>query len=176
METVEFRTSPDGHVYYSINGDKEQRLTKFSTDIIGPLITIVRNRFPECYARLAILYKENASQMCGRFIRCNFGEHDLLTQDIEHDLLNFEEVHCPLRGICPDERVICKPKSLIRLSEGQKDIVRLYINGYKIDSIAAELGKNRSTVKTQLLRIRDKLNVKSCRDIIKVFRLGKFML
>lgn len=176
MEAIEFYTSPDGQVYYRIDGKPAKRLTKFSAEVIEPLITIIRNRFPECYARLATIYKEQASKMADRFIRCNFGEHDLLTQDIEHDILNFEEVRCPLRGICPDERVICKPKSLVRLSGEQRKIVRLYLNGSTLDGIANELHKNRSTVKTQLLRVRDKLGVKNCREIIKVIRLGGFLL
>lgn len=176
MEGVEFYVSPDGQVYYRLDGKPAKRLTKFSAEVVEPLITIIRNRFPECYARLSILYKENASEMAGRFVRCNFGEHDLLTQDIEHDILNFEEVRCPLRGICADERVICKPKSLVRLSKGEQEVVKLYLNGSTLDSIAAQLHKNRSTVKTQLFRVRDKLGVRNCREIIKVIRLGGFLL
>lgn len=175
MEEVEFYTSPEGQVYYRKPGEKAKRLTKFS-EIIQPLITIIRNRFPECYARLAILYREKASRMVDRFVRCNFGEHDLLTKDIDHDILNFEEVRCPLRGICKDEHVICKPKSLVRLSKGEQEIVKLYLNGITLDNIAEQLHKNRSTVKTQLLRVRDKLGVKNCREIIKVMRLGGYLL
>lgn len=170
MEAVEFFTSPEGQVYYRNGSGEAKRLTKFS-DVVKPMITIIRNRFPECYARLAMIYKENASQMVGRFVRCNFGEHDLLTKDIDHDILNFEEVRCPLRGICKDEHVICKPKSLINLSKGEKDVVKLYLNGCTMDDIAKELHKNRNTVKSVLLRIRDKLKVKNCREIIKVMRL-----
>lgn len=110
MEEVEFYTSPEGQVYYKKDGHDPKRLTKFS-EVVEPLITIIRNRFPECYARLATLYKEHATQMVDRFVRCNFGEHDLLTNDIEYDILNFEEVRCPLRGICKDEHVICKPRA-----------------------------------------------------------------
>lgn len=175
MEEVEFYTSPEGQVYYRMDGREPKRITKFSHEVVEPLITIIRNRFPECYARLSILYKENASQMVGRFVRCNFGEHDLLTKDVENDILNFEEVRCPLRGICADERVICKPKSLFRLSKGEQEIVKLYLNGSTLDDIAEQLHKNRNTVKTQLIRVRDKLGVKSCREIIKVIRLGGFI-
>lgn len=176
MDAIEFYTSPDGHVFYRRPGEEAKRLTKFSTEVVGPLITIIRNRFPECYARLATVYKEQATKMADRFIRCNFGEHGLLTHDIDHDILNFEEVRCPLRGICADERVICKPKSMVRLSKGEQEVVKLYLNGSTLDNIAEQLHKNRSTVKTQLLRVRDKLGVDNCREIIKVIRLGGFLL
>ena len=98
MEGIEFFTSPEGQVYYRKDGQEAKRLTKFSTDIVNKVVTLVRNRFPECYSRLAILYKKNASQMVDRFVRCNFGEHDLLTKDIDEDIMHFEEVRCPLQG------------------------------------------------------------------------------
>lgn len=176
MEGIEFFTSPEGQVYYRKDGQDAKRLTKFSSDIVSKVVTLVRNRFPECYSRLAILYKKNASQMVDRFVRCNFGEHDLLTKDIDEDIMHFEEVRCPLRGICKDEHVICKPKSLVRLSKGEQDVVKLYLNGSTLDHIAEQLHKNRNTVKSQLLRVRDKLGVKNCREIIRVMRMGGYML
>ena len=62
MEEVEFYTSPEGQVYYKKDGHNPKRLTKFS-EVVEPLITIIRNRFPECYARLVTLYKEHATQV-----------------------------------------------------------------------------------------------------------------
>ena len=152
MEGIEFFTSPEGQVYYRKDGHDAKRLTKFSSDIVSKVVTLVRNRFPECYSRLAILYKKNASQMVDRFVRCNFGEHDL------------------------DEHIICKPKSLVRLSKGEQEVVKLYLNGSTLDHIADQLHKNRNTVKSQLLRVRDKLGVKNCREIIRVMRMGGYML
>ena len=165
MEGIEFFTSPEGQVYYRKDGQEAKRLTKFSTDIVNKVVTLVRNRFPECYSRLAILYKKNASQMVDRFVRCNFGEHDLLTKDIDEDIMHFEEVRCPLRGICKDEHI-----------KGEQEVVKLYLNGSTLDHIAEQLHKNRNTVKSQLLRVRDKLGVKNCREIIRVMRMGGYML
>lgn len=185
METIEFHTNPDGKVYYMPLGKDEKRLTKFSRDILIPILSIIKSRFPECYSRLATIYAQKSKSheaknkqaflMAERFIRCNFGEHDLLTQDIEHDILNFEEVKCPLRGgFCPQENIICRPKGLVRLSPGEKSVVNLYLAGYTFDLIAKILGKKSSTVKTQLLRIKKKLKVKNCREIIRVLRLNNY--
>lgn len=170
MERVEFRNSPEGVVYYKVDNHREKRLTKFSTELTEPLIKLIFSSYPECYARLSTIYKDDKFKMVERFIRCNFGENDLLTKDIENDMLNFEEVRCPLRGICPDEKVICKPKGTVNLSPCEKRVVDLYINGYTFDKIAFILGKNKSTVKSQLFSARDKLGVKNCREIIKVMR------
>lgn len=110
MEKVEFRVTADGRVMYRIAGKEEKRLTKFTKDIVEPMTALIHDRFPECYARLATIYRKNVTKMVDRFVRCNFGEEDLLSDDVEHDLLHFEEVRCPLRGICEDERVSVSPK------------------------------------------------------------------
>lgn len=79
METLEFFTSPDGFLYYKKPGEESRRLTKFNVDIVDHLHDIIKQRFPECYAALAKLYRRNTFKIVERFVRCNFGEHDLLT-------------------------------------------------------------------------------------------------
>ncbi len=170
MKAIEFITTPDGKVLYKEDGHEVQRLTKFS-EVMKPLASIIKERFPECHARLATLYRGDSARMIDRFVRCNFGEHDLLTEDIDNGLLNFEEVRCPLRGICTDEHIICKPKSIVNLPPSEREVVNLYLNGYTIDDIAVELGKNRSTVKALLFKVKNRLAVKNCREIIKVLRM-----
>ena len=137
MEKIEFRVSPDGHVYFTPQGEKERRLSRFEKGVCVKIMDIIIERFPGAWARLRTIYpvtkKTNAEidkayyKAIERFIRCNFGEHDTLTADIEHDILNFEEVRCPLRGICPHENVICKPRSMIRLSEAEREVVKYYL-------------------------------------------------
>ena len=159
----------------------EKRLTRFCTAICLEVLDIIRNRFPGAWARLCLQYKPKnnssaakdvaAFSIVERFIRCNFGEHDLLTPDIEKDILHFEEVRCPLRGICPDERIICKPQSLFRLTPAEKEVAKLYLRGDTFDMIAKELGKSPSTVKQQLWKLKKKLGAKNCREIIRVLRI-----
>ena len=180
MEAIEFRVTPEGTVYYQEGRLKEKRLTRFEKAICGYVSELIRERFPGAWSRLCLLYPpksgnavhqyEAAFAIVNRFIRCNFGEHDLLTSDIDHDILHFEEVRCPLRGICPDENVICKPQSLIRLSPAEKEVVKLYLWGETFDEIARRLGKSPQTVKVQLHNIKKKLGAKNCREIIKVMR------
>ncbi len=172
MESVEFRVSPDGQVFYKEVGKQEKRLTKFSEEIVGTLYQIIQDRFPAAFSRLKTLYPKSNFDVVQRFIRCNFGEHDLLTQDIEHGLLNFEEVHCRMRGMCSHENIICKPSSTTNLTPAEQEVVKYYLNGYTFDKIAELLGKSPSTVKVQLHNIQRKLNARNCREIIKVLRLG----
>ncbi|WP_197421706.1 sigma factor-like helix-turn-helix DNA-binding protein [Prevotella sp. DNF00663] len=113
--------------------------------------------------------------MVERFVRCNFGEHDLLTQDIEHDMLHFEEVRCPLRGgYCKHENIICRPKGVVNISPAERVVVSLYLDGMTFDKISHLLHKSPSTIKTQLLRVKQKLKVKNCREIIRIMRLYNY--
>lgn len=179
MEAIEFRTSPDGIVYYKVEGQEEKKLTKFSRDVIVPMLGFIGSRFPASHARLAELYgdmpkKSKESRefaMVERFVRCNLGEHDLLTKDIEFDIMNFEMVRCPLRGICQDENVICRPKGRASLSKAESEVARACSTGMRFDEIAQVLGKNPNTVKAQMLKIRRKLKLDSSRGIIKAAKL-----
>lgn len=182
MEGIEFYITPNGDVRYR-RDTKELRLNAFSFDVISKVMELVRERFPACYARLATLYAPKSDtppmrrkadfEMTSRFIRCNFGEYDMLTQDIEYDIMYFEEVRCPLRGgFCPDENVICKPKGLIRLSSAEKLVVDMYLMGYTFDEIAGRLGKSPNTIKSQLHSVKNKLGVTNCREIIKKLRMS----
>jgi len=181
MENIEFRVSPDGNVYYKKSGEEEKRLTRFCAAVYTNLMDLIMSRFPGAWARLSLLYPaQNKTKVAvdiasykrvERFIRCNFGEHDLLTSDIEKDILNFEEVRCPLRGICNDENIICKPQTLFRLSPAEREVVKLYLHGYTFKEISEKLDKSPSTVKVQLSRIKRKVGARNCREIIKVMRI-----
>ena len=182
MGPIEFRVAPDGAVYFKDGRNAEKRLTRFEKTVCVHVLGLIHEKFPGAWSRLKLLYKPKSNSsahqdqaafaMVDRFIRCNFGEHDLLTPDIEHDIMNFEEVRCPLRGkYCPDEGVVCKPQSLIRLSPAEKEVAKLYLWGHTFDEIARQLGKSPQTVKVQLWRIKKKVGARNCREIIKVMRI-----
>lgn len=181
MEAIEFRVSPDGEVYFKEGKRQEKRLTRFEKNVCVQVLGLIHDRFPGAWSRLRLLYRPKSNtpaekdkaafSVVERFIRCNFGEHDLLTPDIDRDIVNFEEVRCPLRGICQDENIICKPQSLYRLTPAEKEVARLYLRGDTFDMIAKELGKSPSTVKQQLWRLKNKLGARNCREIIRVLRI-----
>ena len=175
---IEFRTNSRGEVFYETEDGESKRLTKFSKEIIDRMVSAIQERYPAAYARLAKLYTkadptERKFIMAERFIRCNFGSDDYMHYDIEDETFNFEEVKCPLRGkFCPDENVICKPKSIFHLGKEEQITADLYMKGLSMYEIAEKLGKKPSTVKVQLFKIRHKLGVKNCHEILKYLRLS----
>lgn len=179
MERIEFHTGPDGVVRYVADGGEAKRLTRFA-EPVALLARLVEERFPGAWARLCQQYPSGERQgavkdkavaaRVERFVRCNMGEHDLLTADFERGRLNFEEVRCPLRGICKDEGVVCKPTDALPLTRAEREVAGMYAYGYTFKEIAAELGKSPATVKAQLHGMKAKLGVRNCRALIKVLR------
>jgi len=174
MEKIEFWKTPEGELMYKHNNTAPQRFTKFRYGIINSILKMVEENFPECYARLMALHckdKDSHFKMCTRFISCNLGEHGILTEDVENGMINFERVHCPLRGgLCPHEGVICTPKGVVALPPAEKEVVKLYVSGFNAEEIAAQLGKSKETVKKQLCNAKNRLNLKSCKEITKFIR------
>ncbi len=181
MEKVEFRTSADGTVYYKEVGKAEKRLTRYSKEVIEPLLNIVAERWPATMITLSELYAKHYGTtdvrlakkfiMASRFIRCNMGEDDHLTFDFDGDMLNFEMVHCPLRGgYCLFEGVICKPKPGVRLGEREVEVARYYAEGMTYDEIADAIHISGNTVRVILRNIKNKLGLVNCRDIIRETR------
>lgn len=53
---IEFRTNSRGEVFYETDDGESKRLTKFSKEIVTMVASIIKDRFPASYARLATLY------------------------------------------------------------------------------------------------------------------------
>lgn len=143
----------------------------------------MRSCFPAAVERLESWASESVKnrryfeyRMVDRFIRCNFGEADFLYSDIEDGMFHFEEVRCPLRGICKDEGVVCKPKFRMPLSREEGRAAVLYSKGLDAHEIASLMRKSAKTIKNQLDNARKRLHLDRTRDLIKVFSMYNITL
>ena len=174
MEAVEF---------YIINGQTCLRrngvgkaLTPSDREEVTFMLDNMQRYFPEAVKRLREWASGSVAnkyyfeyRVVDRFIRCNFGDADFLYSDIEDDMFHFEEVKCPLRGICKDEGVICKPKANLGLPTEEQRVVKLYARGYLPKEIAAHLGKAEKTCKEQIRSACKRLHLPHPRWLIKLF-------
>ena len=158
-------------------------LTPSDRDEVGWMLVQMRHLFPEAAERLADWAADSEPnrlffeyRMVDRFIRCNFGEADFLYSDVEDGMFHFEEVKCPLRGICKDENVICKPKFKIPVSKEESRAAVLYSKGLTANEIAKVLGKGVKTVKNQLSSAAKRLGLNRTRDLIKIFSVYNITL
>lgn len=181
MEAVEFYII-GGQTCIRRNGISKP-LTPQDRDEVVWMTEQIRNCFPEAAERLEkwaagsslnIIFFEY--RMVDRFIRCNFGEADFLYSDIENGMFHFEEVKCPLRGICRDENVICKPKFKVPLSSEEGKAAVLYSKGLTAHEIARVMKKSAKTIKNQLDHARKRLHLDRTRDLIKIFSVYNITL
>lgn len=169
MEQVEFYNTPEGDVMYKLQGQHVQFLTVKSRKMITELLDIIRTRYPKAFEELAKLYTVNEPNrllyefnIVSRFCRCNFGEYDAHTPDVDSDgFFHFEEVSCPLRGECRLEGVICKPRLDSKLTDRELEVVELISKGLNAQEIADRLYISAKTVCRHRENIKAKLQIRT---------------
>lgn len=102
-----------------------------------------------------------------RFCRCNFGILDG-TADVANGHIELEEVHCPLRGYCKQEYIICKPK--LTLTYTQESIAEDMIVGRTKYEICKKRGLTFSQIKNAAYRLRQYLGLSSNTSLLKFLR------
>lgn len=102
-----------------------------------------------------------------RFIRCNVGEYDRLSHDIDHvGRLQFEEVRCPLRGECKLENIVCKPEFTSGLSHRETEILRLIVAHYETAEIADKLHLSPHTINNHRRNIHLKTSTRTIGELV----------
>lgn len=173
MELIEFYNTPEGDVMYKPIGKPVQELTPESRDIIEEMLDVIKNRYPQAFKALCELYtaselnrKVYEFNIVSRFCRCNFGEYDAHTPDIDADgFFHFEEVKCSLRGECRMEGAICKPKLDSKLTDRELQIIELISKGFRAQEIADRLCISVKTVQRHRENIKAKLQMRSLAQV-----------
>lgn len=181
MEAVEFFII-DGQTCLR-RGGVSRPLTPSDRAEIEFLLGHMESCFPTAVKRLKEWAADSSAnrrffeyRIVDRFIRCNFGEADFLYSDVADGMFHFEEVKCPLRGICKDENIICKPKFHIPLPEEEGKAAMLYSRGLTAHEIASVMKKSAKTIKNQLDNARKRLRLNRTRDLIKIFSVYNITL
>lgn len=169
---LEFYKTPNGDVLYKRAGESVSPLSP-GDSLVEELITVIRERYPEATKALSELYSQSIKnpryftwQIVSRFIRCNFGEYNCQTIDVDFTgLFNFEEVSCPLRGECRWEGIICKPTLTTTLTPREVEVAKLIKAGLKTSQIAEQLFISEHTVHRHRENIKAKIQANTMADI-----------
>ena len=179
LERIEFYNCPDGSVnikpFDAPMFVYEQQSCK---KITQEMIVLIRDLYPLAFKALAELYSKSERnkdyfeyRIVHRFIRCNFGEYDALTYDINSiSEFNVEDVRCPLRGECLFEGVICKSPLNTELSPRESEVATLLAKGYTRQEVADELEISIFTVTRHITNIKARLHLKTTNQIIAKFK------
>nr|DAQ67189.1 MAG TPA: response regulator [Caudoviricetes sp.] len=173
MESTEFYNTPEGCVMYKPIGKPVQELTIDSRAVIEEMLDTIKVRYPKAFKALCEQY--TASELnrqvfefniVSRFCRCNFGEYDANTPDVDADgFFHFEEVKCPLRGECRMEGVICKPELDSKLTSRELQIIELISKGLQAQEIADRLFISVKTVQRHRENIKAKLQMRTLAQV-----------
>ena len=173
LTDIEFYNSPSGEVLYK-SASQPVAILHEGDSIIEEMMTTIEERYPEAFRALSALYSISSInrryyeyRIVVRFIRCNFGEYDEMDKDINADgHFTFEEVRCPLRGICIHEGIICKPTLNTTLTDREIEVMREIVSNLSPDQIAEKLNISPYTVIRHRSNIQAKLRVHSIAELV----------
>lgn len=180
---VEFYNARKGDVIFYIEDQPQQVLKQEHRSLILWMLDIIKDKYPGAYKRGSELYANRARNIpfyeftiVKRFIRCNFGEQDELSYDIdEKGNFCFEDVRCPLRGgFCDDEGIICKPRLSTQLTQREMQVFRLIVSGFDAAEVAGELCISTLTVNRHRENIKAKIKVRTVGQMVDYWNKNKF--
>lgn len=148
-------------------------VTEKNRELIEEILQRIENFYPKAYRALTESYEKSQLNQpyfnflrVRRFLKCNFGDLDTSDHDDQEGVFNFEKIHCPLRGECKFDGIICMPKFNSKLSDAELRVMRLYYNNESIDRIADHLYLSGHTVRNHIKASYAKLGVHSQAEFI----------
>lgn len=180
MKNIEFYNGNDGSVLMTTE-DGAKRLEVTDTEIIDFVADAIQQNYQEAWSKLEETYASAQRNtpffrflIVRRFIKCNMGEHDLLQWDIDASgSINLERVKCPLRGECPLENIVCRPKLSTGLSVRENEVLALFSEGLSAQEVADKLYISLWTVKIHAAHIVKKLKMRSMKQAIVWYNARK---
>lgn len=181
LSNIEFYNTPEGDVIYKPLGGSADVLREDNREMVGKIIAVIRDCYPKAFKCLMEIYSKSERNLrhyeflaVSRFLRCNFGEYDQQSIDIDRNgVLRFEQVHCPMRGECKYEHVICNPELNSKLTEREKDVLMLMAEYKNQDEIAEELFISPCTVKKHRENIKAKLKARNIAEVVQFYNNNK---
>ncbi len=177
LQNVEFYVCPDGSINVKPQNEAMYVYTIGHRSLTQDMLALIRDLYPQAFVVLAEMYAKSQPnrpyyeyRIVHRFIRCNFGEYDTLSIDVANDgCLNLEEVHCPLRGECKLEGVLCKPRLETSLTERETEVAHLIAQGLTRQDVADELDISVYTVNRHVQNIKARLHLHTTAQLITRF-------
>lgn len=154
LRNMEFYRTPNGEIM--IHDESGSRyLTEKDRTFISAFIAKMDVFWTDSLKALSMLYNKSRHnvplyefKIVRRFLKCNFGRFDN-TLDIDQlGNYHFEDVECPLRGECPLEGVVCRPKFNSSLSSREIEIMHCHYDGMSVEQISERLSISPDTVTT----------------------------
>lgn len=175
MANIEFFKTPDGDVMYKRQGEGVRQLDEHDRETVASLLSLIRTRYPEAFNALSDIYSRSERNrpwyeflMASRFIRCNLGDYDTNSIDIDADgQMHFEQMKCPLMGTgdCRFDGIICHPRLSTGLTTRELEVLPLIAEGLQSQEVADRLCIAKNTVDNHRRNILAKLGKHSTAEL-----------
>jgi len=180
FRNIEMYNTPEGDVMIKQISQPAHVLKESDREFIASMLTIIRDRYTEAHEALMNLYSKSSMnkvfyefRVVHRFIRCNFGEYDQYNLDIDAcGRFVFEEVRCPLRGECPFEGIICKPKLDTHLTDRELEVFRYIAQNLTSEQVASKLSISKYTIDRHRENIKARLGLCSVPELITYWHVN----
>lgn len=174
MNDLEFYIYED-ELWCMFPDGRNEKLAECNNELVKSILDKIREFYPEAYSDLMKWYRKSSQNvpyfqflMVNRFCKCNFGNLDNTSKDIDRKgYFNFERVFCPMRGECPHENVVCCPKFNSHISDAEMRVIRMIYDGCNNEEIADKLYLSPHTVKNHIKSVYIKLGIHEKSEFIQ---------
>jgi DNA-binding CsgD family transcriptional regulator len=174
MKSLEFYNFGD-ELWCIYPDGRNERVTESSKEIIHPMLERIREFYPKAYAALERWYQKSSMNVpyyqyliVKRFCKCNFGNLDGTSKDIDHTgVFRFERVDCPMRGECALEGIVCNPEFDSHISAAEMRVMKLLYEGRSVEETAEELYLSQCTVANHRKSVYYKLGIHDMASFVR---------
>lgn len=171
LANIEFYNFED-EVWFRGNGIAA-KYTADQKEVTKHIINGMTEWYPLALKALQKNYSNSAAnqnyylyRIAHRFCRCNFGEIDNRS-DLDHTgMFQLERVHCPLRGECKLEGIVCNPKFNSKISDSEMRVIELLYVGKDVPEIADKLCLSEHTVRNHTRNAITRLGLHSKAELL----------
>lgn len=143
-------------------------------ELVDAMCEYLSTFYTKAYSALCEEYKQSALnqsyfrfRIVSRFVRCNFGDLDDVSDISASMRCNFEYVPCPLRGECHLDRIVCHPEFNHKLSTAELQVLRLVYDGLTEEAIGEQLRLSPHTIHSHVRNAYARLNLHSKAEFIR---------
>lgn len=154
---------------------RNEKVTEHNNELVKSVLDKIRELYPDAYDDLMKWYRKSSQNvpyfqflMANRFCKCNFGNLDNTSKDIDRKgCFNFERVSCPMRGECPHENIVCNPVFNSKISDAEIRVMKMVYDGCNNEEIADKLYLSPHTVKNHIKSVYLKLDIHEKSEFIQ---------
>lgn len=174
LRNIEFIGLPDGEVEVRVMNEPSYRLEESHRAFINSFIELLIAKRPIAYSALQQRYiksKTNTTYyeflIVRGFIKCNFIVLDNHLDIDANGNINTEFVLCPRTGECHECGVICNSPANSDITDREKDVLKLIVQGRNTNDIADCLYISANTVHNHRNNMLKKLGLNNTADLVR---------